>query len=98
MNVSDTDRGLQALKRRTTGLALIYGLQFAILFALCLSLARMHTVEAAGSARVVRAQALIIEDEHGRARILLGAPLPGSRKERAKMHRPLQRAFPAVDR
>ena len=76
MKVSNTDEKLQALERRTTRLALICGVQLAILFALCLFLAQSRRVQAADSARVLRAQGLIIEDAHGRARILLGAPFP----------------------
>ena len=76
MTVINTNQRLKALENRTKWLALICGVQFAILSACCLNLAQSRTVEAAASARVIRAQGLIIEDSHGRARILLGAPFP----------------------
>ena len=76
MTVFYTDQRLKALERRTTWLTLICGVQVAFLCAFCLYLAQSRTVKAAASARVLRAQGLIIEDSHGRARVLLGAPFP----------------------
>lgn len=74
MTVNVEER-LKALEAKTSMLRLVCAMQFAILCALCISWMQSRRVEAASSP-VLHAQGLVIEDSQGRARILLGAPLP----------------------
>ncbi len=48
---------------------------------------RMTTVSASESAKILRTRGIVIEDDHGRPRLLLGAPIP--RAEGRKRHEDL---------
>jgi hypothetical protein len=74
---SDADR-LRILEKKAAWLSVVCWLQLAVVCGLFLAVIRQRRVEAAGVSPVLRAQGLIIEDSHGRARVLLGSPLPSA--------------------
>jgi hypothetical protein len=83
MAISRDDVRLSTLERKMTWLSVACWLQLVVVCGLCLALTRQRRVEAAEGSPVLRAKGLIIEDSHGRARVLLGSPLP-SPPERAR--------------
>jgi hypothetical protein len=70
------DQRIAELEKKTFRLRLLCGLQLGLLLLMWLSTVSSQQVEARGSASVLRAKALVIEDQQGRPRILLGAPFP----------------------
>lgn len=66
------------LEKETQRLLRICLLQFfiIILIAVCLSAALTGRVKAESSSNVLRARGLVIEDQRGHARVILGAPVP----------------------
>jgi len=83
MAISRDDERLSNLEKKTTWLSVVCWLQLVVVCGLCLALMRQRRVEAAKDSPVLRTKGLIIEDSHGRARVLLGSPLP-SAPERAR--------------
>lgn len=75
MTFRDEER-LKTLERKTAWLSVVGWLQLAVVCGLCLALMKQRIVAAAEDSHVLRARGLIIEDSHGRARVLLGSPLP----------------------
>jgi hypothetical protein len=75
MKYQEPEARLRSLEKKVTCLAVLSG---ALLAALSFSIAypALNQVKAAEQAKVLRLKGLIIEDEKGRARILLGAPFP----------------------
>ena len=74
MEQSSFESRLKSLEQRTKFLTVTC---LFLLLALSVSLATRAThVKAAEDARILRARGLVIEDDQGHARILLGAPLP----------------------
>ncbi|HEY1804839.1 MAG TPA: hypothetical protein VGG45_10180 [Terracidiphilus sp.] len=78
MAISRDDERLKALENKTARLSIVCWLQLAVMCGLCFALIQQRRVEAASDSRVLRAKGLIIEDSHGRARVLLGSPLPSA--------------------
>jgi hypothetical protein len=76
MTISRDDERLKTLENKTARLSVVCGLQLAVVCGLCFALFQQERVKAAEGSRVLRAKGLIIEDSHGRARVLLGSPLP----------------------
>ena len=74
--VSLEDR-VTGLERRACWLGLVCFAQFVFIIAVWLSSGfRSHPVLAQTSPQVLKTRGLIIEDDQGRARILMGAPFP----------------------
>ena len=78
MTISRDDERLKALENKTARLSVVCWRQLAVVCGLCFTLTQQRRVEAASGTRVLRARGLIIEDSHGRARVLLGSPLPSA--------------------
>lgn len=76
MTISRDEDRLKALENKTKRLSIVCWLQLAVLCGLCFALMQHQRVEAASDSPVLRTKGLVIEDSHGRARVLLGAPLP----------------------
>jgi hypothetical protein len=76
MTISRDDERLTTLEKKTARLSFVCWLQLAVVCGLCFALFQQERVKAADGSRVLRAPGLIIEDSHGRARVLLGSPLP----------------------
>lgn len=66
---------IRQLQRKTVSLTALCGVLFLVLAGVTIS-TRVNGVKAAEDSKVLRVKGLIIEDDAGRARILLGAPLP----------------------
>jgi hypothetical protein len=73
MTISRDDERLKTLENKTARLSVVCGLQLAVVCGLCFALFQQERVKAAEGSRVLRAKGLIIEDSHGRARVL-GCP------------------------
>jgi hypothetical protein len=78
MVISRDSERIRKLEKETARLSLVCWLQLAVLCGLCCVLMQQRGVEAASGSRVLRAKGLIIEDAQGRARVLLGSPLPAA--------------------
>jgi hypothetical protein len=76
MTVSSDDERLRALENKMARLSIACWLQLAVVCGLCVALTEQRRVEAASGPSVLRAKGLVIEDSQGRARVLLGSPLP----------------------
>jgi hypothetical protein len=77
MQMSSLEHRIAGLERRAWWLGVICFAQFLFMIAVWLSAGfRSHPVLAQASAQVVKTRGLIIEDDQGRARILMGAPFP----------------------
>jgi hypothetical protein len=76
--MSDTriEERLAQLERRTVWLRLLCGVQLLLFPTAWLWMGQFRTVEAQSTAQVLRVRGLVIEDQAGRARILMGAPFP----------------------
>ena len=77
-----TSRLLRAIEEKAQLLRWLCALQLLVIVAVCLSAALAHKVEAQSSPSVLRARGLVIEDDQGRARVILGAPLPAVRERK----------------
>ena len=75
MKNDEVDVRLQRLERRVLVLTCLCS-SLAIALALVLWTSPRRSVEAAAKPSVLRTRGLIIEDDQGRARVLLGAPFP----------------------
>lgn len=75
MEESSFESRLKSLEQRSKYLTGICLLLLAALSVTKLGVEAKH-VKAADDAKILRVRGLVIEDEHGRARILLGAPFP----------------------
>jgi hypothetical protein len=76
------DRRIAELEKKTLRLRLLCALQLALLLLIWFSTRTGRRVEAEGSTPVLRASGLVIEDQQGRPRILLGAPFPKVKERR----------------
>ena len=75
MNAS-VDQRIAELEKRTFWLRLVCALQFGFLVLMWFSTMTSRRVEAKASTSVLHASGLVIEDQQGRPRILLGSPFP----------------------
>ncbi len=78
MRISRDDERLKTLENKTAHLSVVCWLQLAVVCGLCFALFQQQRVKAAEGPGVLRAKGLIIEDSDGRARVLLGSPLPSA--------------------
>ncbi len=76
MDHSSLEQRLGSLENKTRRLRHLCWIQTTILVVIGLSAILSRSVSARGSPRVLRAHGLVIEDDQGRARLILGAPLP----------------------
>ncbi len=76
MNQISIEQRMGSLEKKTQRLRYLCWLQTFILAAVGLSATLTRRVEAQNSPRVLRTHAIVIEDDQGRARLILGAPLP----------------------
>ncbi len=86
MSESSIEQRIICLEKRAQRLCVICGIQAFALLAVCVSLALSRRVEAQDSPQTLRARSLVIEDEQGRPRVILGAPLPavhGRKRQRS---------------
>jgi hypothetical protein len=75
MTLHDQKR-LSRLERKTKLLQLVVLSQLVTLCGFWLATSQQHKVHAAENPAVLRVKGLIVEDSNGRARVLLGSPLP----------------------
>ena len=76
MNHISIEQRIGTLERKARRLCCICWIQTIILMIVGLSAALSRSVQAKNSPRVLRTHAIVIEDDQGRARLILGAPLP----------------------
>lgn len=76
------EQRLGRLEKRTQRLQLLCFIQALIIVAVASSATLARRVEAQSSSQVLRARGLIIEDDQGRARLIMGAPLPEVRERK----------------
>lgn len=70
------DERLTALEKKSAWLSVVCWLQLAVVCGFFVALIQHRRVEAASGSSVLRTRGLVIEDSQGRARVLLGSPLP----------------------
>lgn len=87
MNHSSTEQRLGSLESKTRRLQHLCWIQTIILVVIGVSATISHSVSAANSPRVLKAHGLVIEDDQGHARLIMGAPLPDvdGRKRRGSL-------------
>ena len=78
--ISRDDKRFESLERQTGWLRFLCGLQLLALCGLSFAILRQQRVQAAENPSVLRVRGLIVEDSHGRARVLLGSPLPAAQE------------------
>jgi hypothetical protein len=76
MNQASIEQRMGSLEKKTQRLRYLCWLQIFILAAIGLSATLTRGVEAKSSPRVLRTHGIVIEDDQGRARLILGAPMP----------------------
>lgn len=76
MNQSSIEQRMGSLEKETQRLRYICWIQTLMIVVIALSATLTRRVEAQGSPRVLRTHGVVIEDDHGRARLILGTPLP----------------------
>jgi hypothetical protein len=76
MDHSSIERRIGSLENKTRRLRHLCWIQTSILVVIGLSAILSRSVSAQDSPRVLRAHGLVIEDDQGHARLILGAPLP----------------------
>lgn len=76
MNQTSIEQRMGSLEKKIQRLRYLCWLQTLILAAVGLSATLTRRVEAQNSPRVLRTHGIVIEDDQGRARLILGAPLP----------------------
>jgi hypothetical protein len=92
---------IATLERKVSGLSAFVLILMAILvMGICLSFRKL--VEAQSSDRILRVRGLIIEDDAGRERILIGAPTPSAqnrvRTDEARVRDLWGKRYPDADR
>ncbi|HEY2038031.1 MAG TPA: hypothetical protein VGG95_00065 [Edaphobacter sp.] len=78
MVISRDDKRLETLERKAKWLSFVCWLQLVVLSGFCFAMLRQRGVQAAEKPNVIRVRGLIVEDSRGRARVLLGSPLPSA--------------------
>lgn len=76
MSQPSLEQRIVTLEKRNRQLHLLCAIQVVILVIVCISAMQTRGVEAQGSSPILHARGLVIEDDQGRARIILGAPVP----------------------
>jgi len=76
MNQTSIEQRLGSFEKKTQRLRWLCCFQAFILAVIGLSATLSRRVEAQNSPRVLRTHGVVIEDDQGRARLILGAPLP----------------------
>jgi hypothetical protein len=76
MSQSSMEQRMGSLEKTTRRLRYLCWVQTLVILALGISTTLIRRVEAQSSPQVLRTHGIVIEDNQGRARLILGAPLP----------------------